>query len=468
MVRARKKSAKRGVKTKRAGKSGMPRNAHIVVTPPGPRAQEALKRKGKFVTTGVKTTLATNLAKGEGSFLFDTDGNVFIDFTTGIGVHNFGHRPRQVVEAIKKQADKLHHICYMVALYDPFTDLAEAMYQISPNRKLKKSLFVNSGSEAIENALKISRAYTKKKWVASFKTSFHGRTMLDISLTAKEKPYRDGFGPLFPNIIHLDYAYCYRCHLRLEYPSCGLACVDKIRETLESPPYEGDMAALFSEPIQGEGGFMVPPPGYFQKLYKVCKDNGIIFIDDEVQAGMDRTGKIWAIEHWKTVPDILVFGKGIAAGMPLAGLSGRDEIMSSSYPGQLGGTYGGNPLACAAALECVKLAKKNLPRVKNVEKVLSKRLNEWYDKYPKIGDVRGKGAMYAIELVKSRRRKEPAPELSSAIQQEGFRNGLFILTAGTVNQVIRFLPPLTIPISVLENGLNILEAAIEKTLKGKK
>lgn len=466
MSKPKKASKKKTAKKKGSAKTASrPKTARIVVTPPGPKAKAALSRKEKFVTTGMKTTLVTNLDVGEGSFLYDTDGNSYIDFTAGIGVHNFGHRPRQVVNAVKKQADKLFHICYMVSLYDPYTDLAEAMYQISPGRKLKKSIFLNSGSEANENALKIARAYTKKKWIASYKTSFHGRTILDISLTAKEKPYRDGFGPLLPNILHLDYAYCYRCHLGLEYPSCNLACVDKIRETLESKPYAGDVAAMFIEPIQGEGGFMVPPPGYFQKLYQVCKDNGIVFIDDEVQAGMDRTGKIWAIEHWKTIPDMLVSGKGLAAGMPLAGVTGRDDIMSASYPGQLGGTYGGNPLACAAAIECVKLAKANLPKVKNVEKVLSKRLKAWYEEFPNIGDVRGKGAMYAIELVENRRSKKEAPQLATAIQQECFKNGLYILTAGTVNQVVRFLPPITTPTPVLEKGLDIVENAIKKVVK---
>jgi 4-aminobutyrate aminotransferase/(S)-3-amino-2-methylpropionate transaminase len=326
---------------------------------------------------------------------------------------------------------------------------------------LTKSIWLNSGSEANENALKIARAYTKqKRWIASFKTSFHGRTILDISLTAKEKPYRDGFGPLLPDVVHLDYAYCYRCHLGLEYPSCSLACVDKIRETLQREPHAGNTCAMFIEPIQGEGGFIVPPPGYFEKLYKVCKDNGIIFIDDEVQAGMDRSGKIWAIEHWDVIPDILVSGKGIAAGMPLAGVTGREEIMSSPYPGQLGGTYGGNPLACAAALECIKLAKKMLPRTRDIEAVLRKRLNDWKGEFEAIGDVRGKGAMYGFELVKNRRSKEPDPDLTNRIQKYCFEHGLYILTAGTVNQVIRFLPPITTPKPVLDKGLDIVEAAL--------
>ncbi|MEM2838516.1 MAG: aspartate aminotransferase family protein [Thermoplasmata archaeon] len=455
-----KKKAKKVVK-----KSGVKKGPYIKVVPPGPKAKAALERKSKFVTTGMSTKLPTNLLKGEGPYLFDTDGNIFIDFSAGIGVHNFGHRPPAVVNALKRQADKLWHICYMVSLYDPYTDLAQAMWEISPKRQLTKSIFLNSGSEANENALKIARAYTKKTWIASFKTSFHGRTILDISLTAKEKPYRDGFGPLLPNVLHLDYAYCYRCHLGLEYPSCNLACVDKIKETFESPQYNGQICALFAEPVQGEGGFMVPPPGYFQKLYKVCKDNGVVFIDDEVQSGMDRTGKIWAIEHWDTVPDILVSGKGLAAGMPLAGVTGREEIMSSPYPGQLGGTYGGNPLACAAALECIKLAKKNLPKVKDVEKVLKKRLNAWKQEFEVVGDVRGIGAMYAFELVKDKSSKEPNPDLASKIQKYCFEHGLYILTAGTVNQVIRFLPPVTTPLPVLEKGIDIVEAALREVGK---
>ena len=457
---AKKKSSKKKVTRKAVKKAGAPKGPIIKVTPPGPKSRAALERKKKYVTTGIGTKLPANLVDGNGSFLFDADGNVYVDFSAGIGVHNFGHRPPTVVNAVKKQADKLWHICYMISIYDPYTDLAEAMWEISPKRQLTKSIFLNSGSEANENALKIARAYTKKPWIASFKTSFHGRTILDISLTAKEKPYRDGFGPLLPNILHLDYAYCYRCHLGLEYPSCNLACVDRIKEILESPPYQGQVGSLFVEPIQGEGGFMVPPPGYFEKLYKVCKDNGIVFIDDEVQAGMDRTGKIWAIEYWDVVPDILVSGKGLAAGMPLAGVTGKEDIMASPYPGQLGGTYGGNPLACAAALECIKLAKMNLPKVKDIEVMLRKRLNAWKGMFDIVGDVRGKGAMYAIEIVKDKNSKEPAPETASAAQKYCFEHGLYILTAGTVNQVIRFLPPITTPKPVLEKGLDIVEAAL--------
>ena len=456
MMATKKSSAKKTAKSSK-GTDG----PCIKVVPPGPRAKAALARKQKYVTTGMGTKLVTNLDKGEGSFLYDTDGNTFIDFSAGIGVHNFGHRPKEVVAALKAQADKLWHICYMVSLYDPYTDLAEAMWEISPQKKLTKSIFLNSGSEANENALKIARAYTKQKpWIASFKTSFHGRTILDISLTAKEKPYRDGFGPLLPNCLHLDYAYCYRCHLKMTYPNCNLACVDKIRETLESGPYAGRTCALFVEPIQGEGGFIVPPPGYFQKLYKVCKDNGIVFIDDEVQSGMDRSGKIWAIEHWNTVPDILVSGKGLAAGMPLAGVTGREEIMASPYAGQLGGTYGGNPLACAAALECIKLAKKHLPKTKDIEAVLKKRLNDWKGEFEAVGDVRGMGAMYGFELVKNKRFKEEDPDLAGKIQKYCFEHGLYILTAGTANQVIRFLPPITTPKAVLDKGLDIVEEAL--------
>lgn len=457
-------SAKKAVK-KAAKRTGVPTGPLIKVTPPGPKARAALERKQKYVTTGMSTKLVANLVKGEGSYLFDSDGNIYIDFSAGIGVHNFGHRPKEAVEALKKEADKLWHICYMVSLYDTYTDLAQAMWEISPGKQLTKSLFLNSGSEANENALKIARAYTKRRWIASFKTAFHGRTILDISLTAKEKPYREGFGPLLPDVVMLDYAYCYRCHLGLEYPGCNIACVDKIRETLESQPYQGNVCAMFAEPIQGEGGFIVPPPGYFQRLYKVCKDNGIVFIDDEVQSGMDRSGKIWAIEHWDTIPDILVSGKGIAAGMPLAGVTGREEIMSSPYPGQLGGTYGGNPLACAVALQCVKLAKKNLPRTKDVEAILKKRLNDWMGEFQSIGDVRGKGAMYGIEFVKDRRTKEVAPDLASAVQKYCFEHGLYILTAGTANQVIRFLPPITTPKPVLEKGLDIVEAALCEVVK---
>ncbi|MBU1915288.1 MAG: aspartate aminotransferase family protein, partial [Candidatus Thermoplasmatota archaeon] len=360
--------------------------------------------------------------------------------------------------------DKFIHICFMVSPYESYLRLAEEMAKICPGN-LQKSIFLNSGSEAIENAVKIARAYTKKKWIMSYKTSFHGRTFLDISLTGKEKPYREGFGPLVPYIQHVDFAYCYRCPLCLEYPSCTLACADTIRTVMETSPLQGDVCCLVGEPIQGEGGFINPPPGYWEKMRKIFDDNGVVFIDDEVQTGFGRTGKMFGIEHWKCDPDMLISGKGLSLGMPLGGVTGKDEIMSAPGPASLGGTFGGNPVCCAGALESIKLTNKAMPNTKMINKVELKRLKEWKQDIEVVGDVRGLGAMIGLELVRTKKGKEPVPELTRNIQLNCFKKGLYILTAGQFGNVIRLHPPLVIKQNLLEKGLDILESAIKEEAK---
>ncbi len=436
----------------------------IVIEPPGPKTRAMLKRKEKCVTDGIKIGLPAALEYAEGPFMRDVDGNVYLDFTVGIGVHNCGHRPAEMVKACKDQLDKFIHICFMVSPYESYVKLAEEMTRICPG-KLTKSIFLNSGSEAIENALKIARSYTKKKWIVSYRSSFHGRTFMDISLTGKEKPYREGFHPLVPYVQHVDFAYCYRCPLSLEHPSCGLACVESIRTVIETSPLAGDVCALVGEPVQGEGGFIPAPPGYWEKVSKICDDNGIVFIDDEVQTGFGRTGKMFGIQNWKVVPDLLVSGKGLSLGMPLGGVTGKEEIMSSPGPASLGGTFGGNPVCCAGALESIKLTKKALPNTKMIHKVEKKRLNEWKKEFEIVGDVRGLGAMMGIELVKSKASKDPIPEVTRNIQLNCHKKGLYILTAGTYGNVIRLHPPLVIQQGLLEKGLDILESAIAEESK---
>ena len=436
----------------------------IVVEPPGPKSKKAMARKEKFVTNGIRIGLPAELEIAEGPFMKDVDGNVYLDFTVGIGVHNCGHRPAAMVKACQDQLDKFIHICFMVSPYESYIRLAEEMSKLAPG-KMTKSIFLNSGSEAIENAVKIARSYTKKKWILSYKTAFHGRTFLDISLTAKEKPYREGFGPLVEYIRHVDYAYCYRCPLCLEYPSCSLACADTIRTIMETPPLKDDVCCLVMEPVEGEGGFINPPPGYWEKIRKICDDNKVVLIDDEVQTGFGRTGKMFAIEHWKCEPDMLVTGKGLSLGMPLGGVTGKEEIMASPGPASLGGTFGGNPVCCAGALESIKLTKKALPNTKMIHQVEKKRLEEWKKKYEWVGDVRGIGAMMGMELVKTKKGKEPLTDFARNIQLNCFRHGLYILTAGTVGNVIRLHPPLIISKQLLEKGLDILETAMVEEAK---
>jgi len=449
-----KSSAKRGL-----------RGPKVVVEPPGPKSKAAMARKEKFVTRALRVGLPIDLVRAEGPLVQDADGNVYVDLGVGIGVHNAGHRPPSVVRAAKAQLDRLTHICYMVSTYEPYTALAERMAGICPPG-LTKSIFLNSGSEAIENAVKIARASTKKPWLVSFKTAFHGRTLLDISLTGKEKPYKEGFGPFVREVILADYAYPYRDPQGLPPSECAKARVEEIDSLLASAQVEGQVGALVAEPVQGEGGIIVPPKEFFPLLRKLCDDHGILLIDDEVQAGMGRTGRMWAIEHWGTVPDLLVSGKALGGGLPIGGVTGTPEVMDAPGPASLGGTFGGNPVVCAAALEAVKEIEKAIPKVPKLEALLRRRLGEIAESNECVGEARGIGAMWALEFVKDRRTKEPDADLARAVQLAGLRNGLMLLTAGFHSNCVRFLPPLNIPLPLLEDAMGRLEVSLRAAVAG--
>lgn len=438
----------------------------IVVVPPGPKSKAALARKERFVTKGLRVGLPLELTRAEGPFVQDADGNVYVDLGVGIGVHNAGHRPPQVTRAAKAQLDKLTHICYMVSTYGPYTDLAEVMAEICPPG-LTQSIFLNSGSEAVENAVKIARAYTKKPWIVSFRTAFHGRTLLDISLTGKEKPYREGFGPLVQEVLILDYAYPYRDPQGLAPAECAKARVEEIEAAISRPEVEGQVGMIVAEPVQGEGGIIVPPKEFFPLLRKLCDDHGILLVDDEVQAGMGRTGRLWGIENWNTVPDLLVSGKALGGGLPLGGVTGTQAIMEAPGPASLGGTFGGNPVVCAAALEAVKVIRKAIPKVPKLEALMRARLNEIFETRERVGEVRGIGAMWGLEFVKDRRTKEPDNELARAVQLNGLKNGLMLLTAGYYNNCVRLLPPLNIPLPLMDKAFDLLEDTIDLSLAGK-
>ena len=438
----------------------------IVVAPPGPKSKAALARKEKFVSNGLKVGLPIDLVRGDGPFVTDADGNVYVDLGGGIGVHTAGHRPASVIEAAKAQLDRLTHICYMVSTYGPYTDLAERFAQIAP-AGLTKSLFVNSGSEAVENAVKVARAYTKRAKILSFRTAFHGRTLLDISLTGKEKPYKEGFGPFVREVILADYPYTYRDPQGRRAAEVAKARIEEIERLITAPDAAGFVAAIIAEPVQGEGGFIVPPKEFFPLLRKLCDAHGILLIDDEVQAGMGRTGTMWAIEHWKTTPDVLVSGKAVAGGLPFGGVTGKPEVMDAPQPGGLGGTFGGNPVVCAAALEAIDVIQAAIPKVARVEALLAKRLVEIGTAHPRVGEVRGIGAMWALEFVKDRRTKEPDPELARAVQLAGLSKGLMLLTAGFYGNCVRLLPPINIPLPLMETALDLLEDALEAALSGK-
>jgi 4-aminobutyrate aminotransferase/(S)-3-amino-2-methylpropionate transaminase len=425
-----------------------------------------MARKEKFITNGVRIALPIDVAWAEGPFVRDADGNTYVDLGGGIGVQTVGHRPPSVIRAAKDELDRLTHISFMVATYGPYLDLAERMADICPPG-LNKSIFVNSGSEAIENAVKVARAATKKAWLISFKTAFHGRTLLTISLTGKETPYREGFGPLVREVLLADYAYPYRDPEGRSPSEVAKARVEELEGLINRPEVAGQVAAILAEPVQGEGGMIVPPKEFFPLLRRLCDDHGILLIDDEVQAGAGRTGTMWAIQNWGTVPDVLVSGKAIGGGLPFGGVTGKAAVMDAPRPGSLGGTFGGNPVVCAAALKAIDEIEKALPGTKRLEARIRKRLDEMAETHDRIGEARGLGAMWALEFVKDRRTKEPDVDLARAVQLAGLRNGLILLTAGFFNNCIRLLPPINIPLPLMEAALDLLEDSLDMALAGK-
>jgi 4-aminobutyrate aminotransferase/(S)-3-amino-2-methylpropionate transaminase len=432
---------------------------------PGPKSVELGKLRDKYISKSVGITAPIYIEKAEGSLFTDIDGNVLIDMGSGIGVTNVGHRPKEVVAAVKKQADKFLHLCFQVTPYESYLRLCEKLAQIAPNPALTKSVLFNSGAEAVENSVKISRHYTKKPAAFSFVHAFHGRTMMAMALTSKEMPYKAGFGPL-PETYKVEFAYCYRCPFKMSYPSCGVACADKIDELWSSPQFQGRVACLIGEPIEGEGGFIVPPKEFYVKITKICKKHGVVYVDDEIQTGAGRTGKMWCVQHWPGVePDMLVSGKGIGGGFPVSATTGRAEIMDAPQSGGLGGTFGGNPVGCAAALAQFGVIEKALPNVTKINAYVTKRLTELQQKFPIIGDVRGMGAMMAVELVSDPNSKTPASKETKEIRVAALKKGMVLLTCGTYDNVIRMHPSMLMPKELLEQAMDILEASFKDVVK---
>jgi 4-aminobutyrate aminotransferase/(S)-3-amino-2-methylpropionate transaminase len=343
-------------------------------------------------------------------------------------------------------------------MYEPYIELAKKLKEITPGSFLKKTMFANSGAEAVENGIKIARHATGRSSVIAFSDAFHGRTLLALSLTSKMKPYKFGFGPYAPEIYRMPYAYCYRCAFGLEYPSCELSCAYYLKEFFATHISAEQVAALIVEPVLGEGGFVVPPKEYFKIIRKICEDNGILFIADEVQTGFGRTAKMFAIEHYDVMPDIIVMAKSIAGGLPLSAITGRAEVMDHPQLGGLGGTYAGNPLACRAGLVVLEQLekKKLLIRGETIGKKLVERFKEFRDKYPVVGDVRGLGAMVGMELVTDRKTKEPATALTKQLVSRCREKGLLMISAGTYSNIIRPLMPLVITDEQLEKGISII------------
>ncbi len=428
---------------------------------PGPKARAIIRRDRELLSPSFTRSYPLVAAKGEGVWMKDPDGNVFLDFTAGIAVTSTGHCHPAVVRAIKKQADKLLHMSGTDFYYDGQVKLAEKLAELAPGKFKKRVFFTNSGTEAVEAAFKLARYKTRREKMISFFGAFHGRTMGALSLTGSRIRQKENFGPLVPGVTHVGYGYCYRCPYHLEYPSCNIDCVDYIEHTLFKrtvPPNE--VAAIIVEPIQGEGGYVVPPPGYHERLRALTKKYGILLIADEVQAGMGRTGKMFAIEHWGVEPDIITLAKGIASGLPLGAMIARADLMDWE-PGSHANTFGGNPVACAAALETIRLLENGLLR--NSAKVgdyLKSRLQELARQFPLIGDVRGQGLMVGVELVRNLETREPAARERDQIIAKAFRRGLLLLGCGESS--IRFSPPLVVKQGEVDIAVKILEKCFKE------
>ena len=421
-----------------------------------------MRRREAAVPRGIYHATPIFAARAEGAVLEDVDGNRFLDFAGGIGVLNVGHRAPRVVAALRDQIDAFLHTCFSVAPYAKYIELAEKLNSLTPGNFPKKTILVNSGAEAIENAVKIARSYTKRQGIICFEDAFHGRTMMAMSLTSKTHPYKAGFEPFSTEIYRIPYAYCYRCSYSLKFPSCNVFCAHHLEDSFKRVVASESVAAVVVEPVLGEGGFVAPPREFYTVLQQICRTHGILFVADEVQTGFGRTGSMFACEHYGITPDLLISAKSLAAGLPLAGVTGRAEIMDAPGIGGLGGTYGGNPLACAAALASIEtMEKENLSaRATKLGDAFESRAREWKKKWTLIGETRGLGAMRALELVKPAETREPAKEETEQVLKFCRDKGLIVLSAGSYGNVIRLLVPLVVTDEQFDEGLEILEAAL--------
>ena len=430
----------------------------LVTAIPGPKSTEALKRRTEATSGGLGMAIPVIIERASDAILLDIDGNQIIDLGSGIGVTNVGNSAQRVVDRVIEQVQAFTHTCFTVAPYMNYIEVCEKLNAITPGDHKKKSLLVNSGAEAVENAVKIARHFTKRPAVVVFEHSYHGRTNLTMALTAKNMPYKEGFGPFAPEVYRVPMPYSF--HWIGNQATITEDAIEMVTHKIEKEIGAHNVAAILIEPIQGEGGFIVPPKGFLPALAKFSKDNGIVFIADEVQTGFARTGHMFAVEEENVVPDMVVTAKGIAGGLPLAGVTGRADIMDSVHASGLGGTYGGNPIACAAALGAMEtMQEENLvARAQHIGEILGSSLRALAKKYPVIGEVRGRGAMQAIELVEAGT-KNPNTAAMNAVVKYCQSKGVLILTAGTYSNVVRFLPPLVITDELLKDALSVLEEA---------
>jgi 4-aminobutyrate aminotransferase/(S)-3-amino-2-methylpropionate transaminase len=430
---------------------------------PGPNSRALLARRARAVPRGVPAVTPIAVVHAEGSVLTDADGNRLIDFGGGIGVVNTGHRHPGVVEAVRAQLDRFAHVCFPVSTYEPYVELAERLNRLTPGTHEKRTFFVNSGAEAVENAVKVARFFTGRQAVLCFEHGFHGRTNLAMALTSKVMPYKKGFGPFAPEVYRIPFPYCYRC---AEGPSGGRCCLadkGRLEQILAGTVDPWSVAAVIMELELGEGGFVPAPVEYVQMLAAFAKEHGILFIADEIQTGFGRTGKLFASEHYGLVPDLITTAKSLAGGLPLAAVTGRADVMEAPHVGGLGGTYGGNPLACAAALAVLDaMEAERIPaRAQRTGDRVKARFRQWAEQFTCIGDVRGLGAMVGMEIVSDRGTRAPDKALTARILAAALERGLVLLSSGTFGNTIRVLAPLTADDAVIDEGLDVMGAALE-------
>ncbi len=430
------------------------------------RYEELTKLRKKNVPQAPYNITPAFIREARGALMIDVEGRELIDFAGGIGVNNVGHCHPKVVAAIKDQADKCIHTCFHVAMYDAYVDLAARLNALAPGDFPKMTMFANSGAEAVENAVKVARYNKKRPAVICFENGYHGRTLYTLSLTSKIKPYKFGFGPFASEVYRIPFAYCYRCPFGLQYPGCSVACADYLEDVFVSHVSAEATAAIIAEPIQGEGGFITPPPEYFSKVQKIAQKYDIAFIIDEVQTGVGRTGKFFAIEHWDIEPDILTLAKSLAGGMPLSAIIAREELINKIHVGGLGGTFSGNPVSCRAGLAVLEIMLEDglLQRAQRLGEKLFAQFKNLQEKFEIIGDVRGKGPMLAMELVRDRETKTPAKEEVDKLVKICFEKGLVLLSCGNFGNVIRTLMPLVITDEQLQRGLSILEEGFQELI----